>query len=166
MNTFPSPALHCPVDGRKLHGAVRRSLAVYCCDSCHGIWTERRHLNVETEQAVGRISSLDLKQRTDVVADKACPRCATPRLHTRRVRGLELDLCPVCHGVWFDRGELDRLTALLPVYAAGLGGSRGERSWSDVADAGDLGELLIELAGYAPELAARVAGALLEGLLS
>jgi Zn-finger nucleic acid-binding protein len=37
-----------------------------------------------------------------------CPRCAADLDVTQR-RGIEIDVCPECRGVWLDRGELDKL---------------------------------------------------------
>jgi Zn-finger nucleic acid-binding protein len=37
-----------------------------------------------------------------------CPRCDTG-LHMTERQGIEMDYCPECRGVWFDRGELDKL---------------------------------------------------------
>ena len=37
-----------------------------------------------------------------------CPNCST-KLHMTERKGLEIDFCPDCRGVWLDRGELDRI---------------------------------------------------------
>jgi Zn-finger nucleic acid-binding protein len=37
-----------------------------------------------------------------------CPVCAKDALIVE-FKGIELDYCPVCHGVWFDAGELELL---------------------------------------------------------
>ena len=37
-----------------------------------------------------------------------CPVCRVPT-YVVEYKGIELDLCPDCAGVWFDRGELDLL---------------------------------------------------------
>lgn len=39
-----------------------------------------------------------------------CPRCDKQDLVSRDVKGKDfaLDICPSCHGAWFDRGELER----------------------------------------------------------
>lgn len=39
----------------------------------------------------------------------ACPRCDAVNLLPCDRDGLEIDFCPKCDGVWFDRGELDKL---------------------------------------------------------
>jgi len=43
-----------------------------------------------------------------------CPSCADQALEPHVRLGIEIDVCPVCKGVWLDRGELDRLAAEPP----------------------------------------------------
>jgi Zn-finger nucleic acid-binding protein len=38
-----------------------------------------------------------------------CPNCPTTTLLMSERRGVEIDYCPQCRGVWLDRGELDKL---------------------------------------------------------
>lgn len=40
-----------------------------------------------------------------------CPRCSTESLAELDRDGLVIDRCPVCRGIWLDRGELERLLA-------------------------------------------------------
>jgi len=35
-----------------------------------------------------------------------CPKCGAQRVKTDR-RGIKLAVCPECHGMWVDQGELD-----------------------------------------------------------
>jgi len=35
-----------------------------------------------------------------------CPKCGAQLVETER-RGIKLDSCPECHGVWVDQGEID-----------------------------------------------------------
>lgn len=37
-----------------------------------------------------------------------CPNCST-KLHMTERKGIEIDFCPDCRGVWLDRGELDKI---------------------------------------------------------
>jgi len=37
-----------------------------------------------------------------------CPACACELRMSER-KGVEIDYCPTCRGVWLDRGELDKL---------------------------------------------------------
>lgn len=38
-----------------------------------------------------------------------CPLCLDTVLDITFHLGIELDICPLCRGVWLDRGELERL---------------------------------------------------------
>ena len=37
-----------------------------------------------------------------------CPRCEVA-LNVSQRKGVEIDACPACRGVWLDRGELDKI---------------------------------------------------------
>lgn len=39
---------------------------------------------------------------------RTCPRCQTP-LQTADSKGVLVDLCASCQGLWLDRGELNRV---------------------------------------------------------
>ena len=41
-----------------------------------------------------------------------CPHCVDATLLMSERRGVEIDYCPQCRGVWLDRGELDKLIAI------------------------------------------------------
>ena len=60
-----------------------------------------------------------------------CPICDVPMREVTR-RGVKIDVCPECKGVWLDRGELDHLIEAVPELEsepAAVGGSgRDERS--------------------------------------
>ncbi|MCB1126125.1 MAG: zf-TFIIB domain-containing protein, partial [Verrucomicrobiae bacterium] len=43
-----------------------------------------------------------------------CPKCNTRELVATRVRGIEVDQCPACHGIWFDESELAALLQAEP----------------------------------------------------
>lgn len=40
-----------------------------------------------------------------------CPVCKEVNLSMAERRGIEIDYCPQCRGIWLDRGELDRMLA-------------------------------------------------------
>jgi len=37
-----------------------------------------------------------------------CPSCKIP-MEVRDRHGIEIDVCPVCRGIWLDKGELDQV---------------------------------------------------------
>lgn len=38
-----------------------------------------------------------------------CPSCKEPSLVISERKGIEIDYCPECRGIWLDRGELDKI---------------------------------------------------------
>lgn len=38
-----------------------------------------------------------------------CPNCKEPNLVISERKGIEIDYCPDCRGIWLDRGELDKI---------------------------------------------------------
>lgn len=42
------------------------------------------------------------------IAGMACPICRSALSMTER-KGIEIDYCPSCRGIWLDRGELDKI---------------------------------------------------------
>jgi len=38
-----------------------------------------------------------------------CPNCETIDLLMSEKKGIEIDFCPKCRGIWLDRGELDKI---------------------------------------------------------
>lgn len=40
-----------------------------------------------------------------------CPVCKDVTLLMSEKKGIEIDYCPECRGIWLDRGELDKLLA-------------------------------------------------------
>ena len=75
-----------------------------------------------------------------------CPNCGEVLVMSER-RGVEIDYCPMCRGVWLDRGELDRLLTLaetesapqpVAVAAPRTAAAAGDRSDQDYG--GDRGE--------------------------
>lgn len=55
-----------------------------------------------------------------------CPKCAGKRLEAATVKGIEVDQCPACRGVWFDEQELSRLLATTPEELKPIARGRGD----------------------------------------
>jgi hypothetical protein len=59
------------------------------------------------------------RQRVLAVAKGCCPKCGAP-LVAIHFRGVELDKCSHCQGVWLDCGELDQVLAAEGGFLHGL----------------------------------------------
>ena len=43
--------------------------------------------------------------------EKYCPCCTKVKLRSAMRRGVEIDYCPDCNGIWLDNGELNKIVA-------------------------------------------------------
>ena len=65
-----------------------------------------------------------------------CPKCGAD-LHTKQWKGIQVDRCPECHGVWFDAGEAEAMIkheaqgGLAGVFTAVVRGVRGSGKIAD-----------------------------------
>ena len=48
------------------------------------------------------------RERIKAACHMKCPKCGSP-LHEGTFRGVRIDRCSVCGGVWLDAGELEKL---------------------------------------------------------
>jgi uncharacterized protein len=71
----------------------------------------------------------------DPTSELVCPKCDGP-MRTYARNGITIDQCTVCHGIFLDRGELERLITAESSY---LGGSPHEGR--QASDRGFLGQL-------------------------
>lgn len=79
------------------------------------MWEPGKPSQNENEYFARRDAEWLKEQRAKLDAERAarsdemkCPRCGATLGH-RRYKGVTLDSCPSCHGVWLDAGELAML---------------------------------------------------------
>jgi Zn-finger nucleic acid-binding protein len=108
----PLPCPHCTNnDGASVllvpdHGLLQESV----CPSCHGRFLTREQVEDLVVDKMGVAVSL-LRQLTDLYPGHSltCPAC-TGAMNLLLLRGIYLDLCLFCGGLWFDEGELSQFT--------------------------------------------------------
>lgn len=104
----------CPRDLGHLKLRRFKGLEVLQCDRCSGLWlpattiAKALGITLRTNKAVER--SLGLVCPTDGAV-----------LQPLRSHGVEIDICPVCDGVWMDGGELQRILVRQQMIPAGSG---------------------------------------------
>jgi uncharacterized protein len=79
-----------------------------------------------------------VSDKTDLI----CLKCRSP-MRTYERNGITIDQCTACHGIFLDRGELERLIGAESAYlgARSDGGERRDPERGYQADRGFLGEL-------------------------
>jgi Zn-finger nucleic acid-binding protein len=80
------------------------------CDNCEGVWLSGISLSriVKTQRSKINIEKLVKysKENHNLSEHRNCPKCNTTPLNVVKVRGVELDFCENCYGVYFDKGEI------------------------------------------------------------
>jgi Zn-finger nucleic acid-binding protein len=83
------------------------------CSGCKGIWYDKGELAFYVE-AGDDVPDLAATLSAGRPAGCACPRCQVELIESHYVPGepLLIDICPRCHGVFLDRGELPQVEKL------------------------------------------------------
>lgn len=89
-----------------------------CCDECHGIWLDEGELELLIGAADQKSELPFLKALLDSDAVKGngsrnCPVCGKKMLLVDIPLDpvIEIDRCPLNHGLWFDKGELEQIVS-------------------------------------------------------
>ena len=115
--------MKCPTDQTELtRQTYEADIEVDVCPSCHGMWLDRGELEAIEEKIendyieemnkfpdyAGRAYDMALQQKQSVIH---CPNCRTDmeRKEYAYSSQVMIDLCPHCHGIWLDKGEIRAL---------------------------------------------------------
>lgn len=102
---------HCPKCKSQLEAHRMVGVDFEACPACSGVWLDAGELKALTRSRGGK--SLDIEVSQDRKTEYFCPCCQPAVLLYEGTHNLPheflLDVCPECHGVWFDRGEFPSL---------------------------------------------------------
>jgi Zn-finger nucleic acid-binding protein len=92
-------------------------LEVDSCSECLGIWFDAGELQqfYQSKELVQRFTPVggDSLHHTYEISTSArrCPRCRKA-MERPLVGGISVDVCRDCRGIWFDQGELQKVTQI------------------------------------------------------
>lgn len=93
--------MRCPNEQSQLEASHH----VFSCTQCRGSFHKREGLGVEIFENLR-----EMFRKRLVYTPKSCPECQTTMIEIEHREGeLYIDICPSCHGIWFDSGELEHL---------------------------------------------------------
>lgn len=106
--------MQCPIHNSLLNQESFGSEHLCQCDTCKGIFVEgyifseiRAVYAMENhKRATG---NGEIIRRSDN-AVLSCPKDGKS-MHTIIFKGVEIDVCSSCHGIWFDEGEIEKINA-------------------------------------------------------
>lgn len=106
----------CGKCGGEFNAGFLDDLIVDTCRECGGVWLERdevKRLVGPGARALGQVRPKAIEGFARAPLDLVLGSCPHDRaaLEAHPVPGLpaHLEICPICHGVWFDKGEIDLL---------------------------------------------------------
>ena len=99
----------CPRDGAAMDEMVERpaggEVVLDLCPNCAGLWLDGGEIAKITGEADFEEFLAGLPARE---SNMQCPRCSGV-MQMKRFANLEVDVCTMCHGGWFDPSELESL---------------------------------------------------------
>jgi Zn-finger nucleic acid-binding protein len=107
--------MNCPkCGGQTLSRLEVQGIEVDTCGACAGVWLDEYELEdlleLQPEELQALLGGDGAPEDADA-ADAACPRDGA-KLRRMRQRGVVIDGCPDCQGLWLDGGEFKRLRGL------------------------------------------------------
>lgn len=146
--------MSCPRDNTALQRYNTQQDALGVCRTCRGMWIPHAVLESYARNLKLMFSEekLDEKLAALAVSDGlACPDGHGPMV-AFDYQGVEIDICPHCHGVWLDHGELATIQRLK--HGQNLHQDKVDRDAAALDAVGDA----CELPGLANDIATRMAG--------
>ncbi|MFH1007726.1 MAG: zf-TFIIB domain-containing protein [Candidatus Latescibacterota bacterium] len=104
----------CPTSKVEMDQLTYEGVNVDCCSECGGIWLDAGELrlivNIKeqqfTQEELDAAMKADSRKKEESVVP--CPKCSAP-MEKRESYDTVVDMCPEGHGVWLDKGELERI---------------------------------------------------------
>ena len=107
---------NCPKCGSEIKYLGYGDIKFESCPGCHGIFLDHDEVGHENlDNVVGDRAKPQADAKHLDTLEIRCPKCnQTMEKHFNRYKkGLLLDVCPSCKGIWFDQGEFERFRGKL-----------------------------------------------------
>lgn len=101
----------CPNCGGKFEAVRVGNIAIDRCATCSGLWMDEREL--EKVLIADHRALQEKRDQTNPSLNQSrkkgkCPHCSGILIQLTNLRAnVKTDSCPICYGVFLDRGELD-----------------------------------------------------------
>jgi hypothetical protein len=122
----------CPHCGEALIVLELEGVEVDFCPSCKGTWLDAGELELLCESDGGDSDAVHeqlFAAQRERKSNRRCPRCNW-NMDGIQLGGVELERCRNHHGIWFDRGEMERVIASFSNHEKEMG--RIARFFADV----------------------------------
>ncbi len=109
--------MKCPKCDTDMTSMAHQGVMVDRCNQCHGIWLDKKELEVVLEKKLARSFDVGRYSQLPPEADEAsarCRRCQADMVALDGAADVRFDWCPECEGMFFDRGELTVIDEFRP----------------------------------------------------
>lgn len=103
---FTMPDLECPKCAGALRAPKKTDAPLLVCSGCSGVWLDAAGL---TSAMAGPRQLWKTLAEHGNVTRMPCPACRTETLAEARCGDCDIDWCPSCKGIFFDRGEIEKV---------------------------------------------------------
>ncbi len=104
-----SEKIECPRCWKQMDQVKKDRVEIDVCPECKGIWLDTRELlKLTDEKALHEFLTRYAELEGD--SELVCPRCGG-LMNAETAKGVEVDVCTTCKGVWLDAGELEAISA-------------------------------------------------------
>jgi Zn-finger nucleic acid-binding protein len=100
--------MNCPRCTVALEWKQCKGTGVNCCPECQGLWLDHSALNMARQAGEADLPEDSGTLHVSKVSAISCPNDGAG-LHTFTHRGVEVDACLECKGLWLDKGEWEKL---------------------------------------------------------
>ena len=105
--------MQCPKCQTEMTAKTYKGVEVDRCPSCMGIFLDKGELEKIEDQQMGSMIDVGAysQKKEEMDAVKAtCHRCGQKMMALKGAADVTFDWCDKCEGIFFDKGELARLT--------------------------------------------------------
>ena len=144
--------MNCPKCHLALTTLATKSVTADRCANCGSIWigpfgVEQLVANPGCQSLIQELD--DLSADSDAASPYACPNCTDRRLRVHEHDDVEIDWCPNCRGIHFDKGELKKFASSSPERPDNSENDDHERTSAFMV----VGEILVILSGLGDGIA-------------
>ena len=156
--------MHCALDQSTLNSIPIGTHVVHQCETCSGTFVPGdffREIRAKAALEIHNAKSKGTKASAQQQSKVACPNDESPMM-SLLFKGVEIDVCSKCFGVWLDRGEYEKLIAYLGLpqkpdllkTSAHLGtlSASNTAQISDISGLGDIVDLVADICSLIPDV--------------
>jgi len=124
--------MKCPQCSSPLSKIDYRGIEVEHCENCGGTWFDTHEIDQLEDTVFDQDDSKNTMVTNVQTTEIQCPKCSAPmKKFNYRWEDLELEMCPVDHGFWLDKGEEKRVLEHIESYANDLERKqKAEKEWN------------------------------------